>query len=137
MSMNAPPVIQVPAFPSAHAVDLSRMLLVLSSLENPKRDPFLVGPRGERGLWQMKETTWKDTTGWPYRYVTNPLISRHVARERLLFCERELAKAGFRVSVRTLALCWREGLDAVIHHKYQPKEIREYGIRAENLYRSP
>lgn len=132
--MSAPVAIVCPAA-IPPAVDLSRMLLALSRIENPAQDVRAVGPRGERGLWQMKESTWKDTTGWPFSLATDPAVSRCVARTRLIFCECELQKAGISVSVRNMALCWREGLSAVINHKFQPKAVRDYAIRVENVYR--
>lgn len=130
----APIVIVCPAAVPA-PIDPPRMLLALSRVENPKQDVRAVGPRGERGLWQMKESTWKDTTGWPFSLATDPAVSRCVARTRLIFCEAELQKAGLAVSVRNMALVWREGLSAVINHKFQPKAVRDYAIRVESIYR--
>lgn len=116
--------------------DLGPLLLAISKIENPRQDPMAVGPRGERGLWQIKETTWKDTTGWPFRDAWDPLLSRLVAREHLLWLERQLEVNGFKANAYNMALCWRVGLEGFVNRKHLP-EARDYAQRVVNLMTPP
>jgi hypothetical protein len=129
--MNQPPAIHAPA---AIGIDLSRLLLALTQVENPAQDPFAVGPRGERGLWQMKKEAWQQVSGWPYRYVTDPIISRSVAREYLLWLESELARDGVRATPMNLILAWKCGESGFANRKYLPQGVKDAAQRCLNLY---
>ena len=133
MSMNPPPSIVVPAFPSAHAVDLSRLLAAIAQVERV-RGSHRRGSHGERGKYQMTRAAWdEDAGGLPFAYAENDAYSDIVARARLVRLRYELLERRIQPTVFTLAYAWHSGLTATILRKWQPMEARDYAIRVENL----
>jgi hypothetical protein len=122
------------ALPPTAPLDLDRMLYAIRSVEDPSGDPRAIGLHGERGLYQFKRETWEQTTRIPFDKAFVPGYATPVARARLLEIKHELLQQGIAVTPYNVALCWRVGIDGAILRTHQPKQIRDYAQRAENLY---
>lgn len=140
MSMTPPPSIVVPAFPSAHAVDLSRLLAAIAQVERV-RGSHRRGSHGERGKYQMTRAAWdEDAGGLPFAHAENDAYSDIVARARLVRLRYELLERRLEPSAYNLALCWNGGEGGavrVILKKWSPPEMRDYAERVSAIYRSP
>jgi hypothetical protein len=119
--------------PATRPLDLDRMLYCIRSLEDSKGDPRAVGPHGERGLYQFKFKTWRDITRLPFDKAFVPAYATPVARARLIEIKHQLASNHITVSPYNVALCWRIGIEGMMHD-HEGELVRDYAQRAANLY---
>ena len=117
--------IHAPAFAQ---VDLVRERSCIAACESGGR-ALLIGKHGERGLYQFKASTWRDTTDLPFHDAFDRAKASAAALKRLQWLSEQLEARGYLVTAYSLALAWKIGLDG------QSTTVDlNYAQRVENLY---
>lgn len=117
---------------------LLRAIAEVESGNNPKA----VGLCGSRGLYQMKEATWRMHTDLPFDRAFNALDAQLVALKHLRFLRAHI-EVNCKIQCTTvhLAYAWRYGQNS-FSTEWRQKETNErrlerleYGARIDSLFR--
>jgi hypothetical protein len=106
-------------------------LEAIHCLENP-RDLVRPGPKGELGVYQFREQTWRMHTTVPFGRALDRRESDAVASLHYDWLRRGLRRAGMEPTPYLIALAWNSGLTAAVRGR-SPTVAHEYARRAENL----
>jgi hypothetical protein len=117
----------------AATIDVTRQVTLeaIHNLENP-RNLTRVGPRGELGPYQFRESTWRDYSAEPFLRALDRSASDLVAVQHFEWLKHQLEAAHLPVTTYNIALAWNGGIGAAISGR-APRAARNYAQRAENL----
>jgi hypothetical protein len=142
--------VRIPMKPTLPGIDLEHAtdLLVEAVVQiESQGNPRMVGSVGERGLMQIRESTWNEVTrrhfgkAIPFSRAFEPELNRQVGRLYLGDLQTFLYEyqSDWQSDLRTLLLaCYNAGPDRVrIHHfnvRRLPQVVQSYAQRGSNLH---
>ena len=106
--------------------DENRMLAAIAIVEN---SPNTIGLRGERSIYQILPSTWREYSRIPIHEATAEQ-QHEVALAVLRGFHRRLERRGIVPDVYRLALAWNGGPNA---KRYKPSTLN-YALRVLNVY---
>lgn len=123
--------------PGAPLLDNEKLLQAIALVEN--WDGESIGAAGERGPWQMLESTWKEYSDdtmpfskhvWIRSAEAHRVLNAHASRIRDWMEAKSLPQTAW-----TFALFWKAGYGRVIHNRLRPAD-KAYAERAQNIYKT-
>src|SRR5579859_1472376 len=97
----------------AHAADRWETLEAIHWVENPHNSTRL-GPHGELGPYQFRQSTWRMYSRRPFYEAINRQYSDEVAVRHYEWLRDGLVQARVTPMPYDIALAWNAGLDAVV-----------------------
>lgn len=114
----------------ASEVDCTRFLAAIATVENTTGR----GRNGEIGIYQFRESTWKQHSKEPFKWAfghneTQIHERERVAQAHFLWLQKNLKEP----TVWRMALAWNAGIGAVNRSKFSESNF-EYASRVRNVY---
>lgn len=128
---DLPPPAEIQHDPLAH-IDLDAYRQALSAVES-NNNPKAIGLRGERGLFQIRPTTWALFTTKSFHLAFDPDTSWETCRRILTSYAQQLHDARHPVTPYYLALAYNSGPTAVTIHRTS-NASQNFADRVRNLY---
>ncbi|MGA3006521.1 MAG: hypothetical protein ABSE59_01390 [Opitutaceae bacterium] len=116
---------------AAHGSDRWETLEAIHWVENPHNSTRL-GPHGELGPYQFRQSTWRMYSRRPFYEAINREYSDEVAVKHYEWLKQGLENAGIEITPYNIAMAWNAGLDAVIG-KHVPMTSHAYAEQVTNL----
>jgi hypothetical protein len=116
---------------AARASDRWETLEAIHWVENPHNSTRL-GPHGELGPYQFRQSTWRMYSRRPFYEAINRQYSDEVAVKHYEWIKEGLENAGIDATPYNIAMAWNAGLDAVIGGR-APSASHAYADQVNNL----
>jgi len=114
-----------------HAADRWETLEAIHWVENP-HDSTRLGPHGELGPYQFRQSTWRMYSHRPFYQAINRQYSDEVAVKHYEWIKDGLAQAGLAPTPYNIAMAWNAGLDSVLGGR-APSASHAYAEQVQNL----
>lgn len=114
------------------------LLNAIAQIESGGRDS-VTGSRGERGRYQIRQSTWEHFSSLPFRKAYNERESTIVAKQVFMWnADYFLSQTKRHASPQEMYVMWNWGVGNFKHAKFDtqnvPRSIRERAQRCENVY---